>query len=349
MRGQMQQSHTIIANRLLETQSSINRQLHQVARTESANFTQQTNTLNEIRMLAENMPDNHTTAMNKLDELKSILALLPVRQGYLRSNTTLQASTPDVLRRILRAELKRVMIPVVEGYLDSYKSSHDVQLEGIRRSLDRIILDLGHYSQDEAVPDDSKGLEEPTTSADDFDFDIQDDNSISRESTTKDTELIGCGVDSGISTNSGVVGSWSRSWSCSWIFRWRIGVLKVRVSTSHSKPGFRQRTYPAYKTFKSSSTRYTHHVSIDFQPALSLLVTRGISITCETRQDQRGYYQMCPMISTFAIVPYEAKVFSLVRDRDIKGLQGLFEAGSAAPTDRDDRSWSLLHVSTFRL
>ena len=347
MQGQMQQSHTITANRLLEAESSINRQLHQAARTESINFREQTNTLNEIRMLAGNIPDNHTAAMNKLDEIKSTLALTSVGQGHLRSNTTLQASTPDVLIRILRAELKRVMIPVMEGYLDSYKSSHDVQLEGIRRSLDRIILDLGHHSQDEAVANDTKGSKEPTTSADDFD--TQDDNSISRESTTKDTELICCGVGSGISTNSGVVGSWSRSWSRSWIFRWRIGVLRVRVSTSYPKPRLRQRIYPAYKTFKSSSSRYTYHISIDFQPTRSLLVTRGITVACESRQDQRGYYQMCPMISTFAIVPRGAKVFSFVRDRDIKGLQGLFEAGSAAPTDRDDRSWSLLHVSTFRL
>ena len=68
---------------------------------------------------------------------------------------------------------------------------------------------------------------------------------------------------------------------------------------------------------------------------------------CESRQDQRGYYQICPMMTNFAIIPDSAEVFSLIMDHDITGLQGLFEERLAAPTDRDDFGLSLLHVSAF--
>lgn len=103
----MQQCHVTTTNRLLEKQSSIIRQ-DEVAQIESNNFTEQMNTLNGIRMLAEAIPVSHTTAVNKLDEFRSIPASMRVGEGHLRSGTTLQAPTTDVLRRVLRAELKRV-------------------------------------------------------------------------------------------------------------------------------------------------------------------------------------------------------------------------------------------------
>ena len=72
-------------------------------------------------------------------------------------------------------------------------------------------------------------------------------------------------------------------------------------------------------------------------------------MVCESKQDQRGYYQICPMISTFAIVSHDADAFICVMRGDISGLQYLFEAQLAAPTDRDLNSISLLHVSGFRM
>ncbi|KAF6227713.1 hypothetical protein HO173_012043 [Letharia columbiana] len=108
IRDDMQQCHVTTTKRLLEKQSSIIRQLDEVAQIESNNFTEQMNTLNGIRMLAEAIPVRHTTAVNELDELRSIPASMRVGEGHLRSGTTLQAPTTDVLRRVLRAELKRV-------------------------------------------------------------------------------------------------------------------------------------------------------------------------------------------------------------------------------------------------
>lgn len=74
----MQQCHVTTTNRLLEKQSSIIRQLDEVAQIESNNFTEQMNTLNGIRMLAEAIPVSHTTVVNKLDEFRSIPASMRV-------------------------------------------------------------------------------------------------------------------------------------------------------------------------------------------------------------------------------------------------------------------------------
>ena len=330
-----------------QTQSSINQRLDEVARVESDNFTAQTSTLNGIRMLAENIPENQTTIMNKLDQLASTLTSIRIGEGHRRSITTLQASSFDTFTRMLRAELKRIVQPTVEEFLDSYKSNHDVQLEGIRRNLDQIILDLGHSSQDADVPNHTRDFEDSVMSAEESD--TQDDDGASRESTTEDTNLVYNRVDVGTLSDSGAVGVGSQSWTRSWIFNWRIGVLIVTISASSSRSQHRRRDCQAFKIQKPSSTRYTYRVSLDFQPARSLCFRRGISMVCESQQDQRGYYQICPMLSTFATVPFESEVFVRVCERNIQGLQILFGAGLAAPTDRDPDSWSLLHVSAFRM
>ena len=330
-----------------QTQSSINQRLDEAARVESDSLKTQTSLFNEVRMLVENVPNNHTTTINKLDQLVSNLASIRMGEGPRRSITTLRASTPDAFRRILRAELQRVVKPTVEEYLDSYKSNDAVQLEGIQRNLDQIIQDLGRSSQDADVPNHTKSFEDSIDSAEEPD--THDNNGFPRESTTENTDLIYNRDDLGTLNDSGAVGVWSRSWSRSWVFNWRIGVLIVTVSASYSRPRFRRRDCQAFKIRKPSLTLYTYRVSLFFQPAPGLWVRRGISMVCESQQDQRGYYQICPMISTFAVVPKFSNVFLRVVARDIPGLQDLFEAGLAAPTDRDPNSYSLLHVSASRV
>ena len=222
-----------------------------------------------------------------------------------------------------------------------------MQLEGIRRNLDQIILDIGRSSQDQDVSNHIKGSQESITDTEKCD--TQDDDLLPRETTIGNMDLSCSGVSLEAQSNRGVVGSWSRSWSRSWIFRWRIGVLFVTVSAIQSRSRLQRRSYQAFKIMKPSSARHTYRVSLEFQPASSLWVRRGISMVCKSQQDQRGYYQICPMISTFAIISNDAEVFRCVVKADIPGLQYLFQARLAAPTDRNKDSMSLLHVSAFRM
>ena len=301
-------------DRLQQTHSSIYQRLDEVAGVNSDNLTVQTSTLNGIRTLAENIRHYHETTVNKLDQL--LLASIRMDEAYLRSTTTLEASTPDTLRRIIRAELQRVVKPMVEECLDSYKSNHEVQLEGIRRNLDQIILDLGRSSQDENASNHIKSSRESIADAEKCD--TQDDNLLTLESTIGNLDLACDGVGLGTQSGKAMAGTWSRSWSRSWVFRWRIGVLIVTVSAHQSRSRLRRRNCEAFKIMEPSSARYAYRVAIGFQPAPSLLVRRGINMVCESQQDQRGYYQICPTIATFAIISSDSKVFSCVIAGDIR-------------------------------
>ena len=255
------QSHITNTDRSFEKQSSISQQLDEAARSQSSSFTAQTNTLKAIRMLAEPILDNHNKTVTKLDELGSTLASMRMSEGYLHSTRTFQAPSTDVLRRLLRAELRRVVKPTLEGYLDSYKSSHDAQLEGIRKNLDQIVLDLGRSQQEEATMKHNESCQGSSKSIDEFD--MQDDGSLPLEFTNEDMDHVSGGIGPGALSYSPFADSWSRSWRRTWIFRWRIGVLVVTVSTSYLRPRFPRRECQAYKISKPSSARCSYRVVLD--------------------------------------------------------------------------------------
>lgn len=137
---------------------------------------------------------------------------------------------------------------------------------------------------------------------------------------------------------------WSQLWSQTWIFHWRIGVLIVNFRASQYQPSVRPESFGAFENSNVTLTRYLYVMSVDFRPASNFRIARGVSIRCSTKQDQRGSYQICPMISTFA---YESEVFICVARRDLAGLKYLFSTGQATPTDRTERMDSPLHVSPF--
>ena len=280
-----------------------------------------------------------------MNELKHLLSVMKGNEGHLRTNTFLQATLGDNMIRMVRAELRRVVIPSVEEYLDAYKSSHNTQLEGIRRDLDQIVSALGHLSVNELAAKKNKGNQESTTGLQNSEFqdDVFSHQSPPAENMNQSSQVF---KRANLSDDH-VVQSWSHSWRRTWIFRWRIGVLMVHITAFYCQSPVRQQGFQAFKHYRAPMTRYSYHVSIYFQPAPSLIIARGIFIRCKSQQDQRGFYEISPRLATFAIVPDDAEVFKCVENRDLAGLRILFETGLAAPTDRTDDSHSLLHVSEF--
>ena len=288
------------------------------------------------------MIDSHATIMNKLNHL---LTVMKGNEGHLQTNTLLQAALGDKILRMLRAELRRVVLPSVEEHLNAYKSSHNTQLEGIRRDLDQIVSALGHSSVVELAAKKNKGNQEPAAGLQDSDF---RDDDFSHQRPPNDNMIQLSQVFGRANLNDDhVVQPWSHSWRRTWIFRWRIGVLVVHITASYCQSPVRQQEFQAFKHCRAPMTRYSYHVSINFQPAPSHIIARGIFIRCKSQQDQRGFYEISPRLATFAIVPRDAEVFECVAIRDLAGLRVLFETGRAAPTDRTDDSCSLLHVSEF--
>ncbi len=328
---------------MVETKSSILRRLDEAAQIESDRFTEQANTLHDIRLLAEPMPDNHTKTMAKLEDL---IAAMQVNEGHLQSITTFQATSIDVMRRLVRAELTGVVMPKVEEYLDSYKSNHISQLKEIGRNLDQIVSELGRSSVGgHAINEeqDSQGFISELHASD-----LRDAATLPYyEASNKAMGLLSDDFELETSNNLRVARSWSRTWGQSWSFRWRIGVLRVEISAFQcNNTPFGRKECQAFSIPKFPPKRHAYSVSIDFHPTPGLLMQRGLSFKCNRRQDQRGFYQICPMLSTFAVVPGDSDVFQCVRDNDIRGLQKPFAAGLGAPSDRTEGSWSLLHVRT---
>ncbi|KAL8721444.1 MAG: hypothetical protein Q9225_001889 [Loekoesia sp. 1 TL-2023] len=142
--GDLRQIDAATSSQLEGAKYSITRQLNGIAQIGSDAFAAQRTTLDSIHTLVAPIHDNHATIMGRL--------------------TTLQANSVDAITRILRAELKRAVIPQVEEYLNPYISSHNTQLDGIRRTLDQIVWATGHSSVDELAAAENKSNQDSATS-----------------------------------------------------------------------------------------------------------------------------------------------------------------------------------------
>ncbi|KAL8793251.1 MAG: hypothetical protein Q9195_004187 [Heterodermia aff. obscurata] len=342
IRNDLRQNDVATSSQIQIATSSINQRLHDIARVESDAIAAQKTTLDSVHTLLEPITDNHATIMNKLNDL---LTVMKGNEGHLRTNTLLQATSKDDILRMVRAELRMVVIPSMEEYLNAYKSSHNTQLERIRRDLDQMVSALGHLSVVDLAAKKNKGNQESATGLQDSEF--RDDVFYHQRPPTENMNQLPQVFRRANLNDDHVVQAWSHSWRQTWIFRWRIGVLMVHITASYCQSPVRQQEFQAFKHCRAPMTRYSYHVSVYFQPAPNLLIARGIFIRCKSQQDQRGSYEISPRLATFAIVPYDAEVFKFVRNRDLAGLRVLFETGLAAPTDRTEDSLSLLHVSEF--
>ena len=257
----------------------------------------------------------------------------------LQSRTILTASTEDVLARLFRAELRRVIIPEVQQCFDKFKGSHDSQLEDIKKKIDEMANQLGSIvggnQQHDAEP--CQGSLPETTIA---------PTHMPQDSTGLATPLAPVtAVLGGSNSNyqNRPRGPHHQKWSCSWTFRWKIGWLRVTISTTVTK----RRESPDYRVGGFVSPQKSYQVTVQFIPAQSLIQLRGLELSVANRQDQRGYYQICPLLSTFAVVPDDAEVFRFVDENNIDGIQELFQRRLAAPSDRTIDGSTLLMVPSL--
>ncbi|KAG6989773.1 amidase [Physcia stellaris] len=249
---------------------SLSQQVDNLARIQYSNFVQHTTALGLIGTRLKPVSDGNALVMDKLDQMLRLLATKQVDERASKSHSTFQTASIELLTRIVRAELRRVVPPVVEEYLDPYKSNENAQLEGIRKGLDQIVSELGHLSAKEAA------------------YNHERDQ---------------------------------------------------KPGSGSSSPELRNDAFvPRHDSLLEGT---------DFRPSLSTILARGISVEYKSQQGHRGFYERCPMLTTFAIVPDNAEVFRCVNNGDIEALKTLFAAGLAAPTDRKGNMTSLLHDASL--
>ena len=222
-----------------------------------------------------------------------------------------------------------MIMATVQQCIEKYKASSDRQLDDIRKTIDEMVQQFSSGSSDDGISSSSSST--PSRSQ----------SHIHQDSV----DLINpCDLrDSIFGASKYQYQPKSRlykRWTCSWRFRWTIGTLCVTISTSITK----RSTSPDYTTSGFVPSQETCRVTVVFIPAISLYQFRGLQLSIENTRDQRGYYQICPFLSTFAVVPDDAEVMEYAYKNDIEGLQSLFQRGLAAPSDRDSDSRTPLMV-----
>ena len=269
----------------------------------------------------------HDTLNDKLDAVQFSLAEMKLRGNHVRSSTILTAPTEDVLARIFRAELRRVIMPTVQQCFDTYKSNSDGRLDEIKRSIDEMTQQLGSKATADA--------RDYCSTISQISPEIVDGSAQTDQDLTSVTTA-GSRTEHRNEANVRSVKYRRRSW----VFRWAIGKLWVTLSTSVAK----RTTSPVYREGKTLVSQEAYRVTIEFQPAQSLILMRGLSMSVASTPDQRGYSQICPLLSTFAVVPFYAEVMDFAESNNVEGLQDLFARRLAAPSDRDERGRTPLMV-----
>ena len=249
----------------------------------------------------------------------------------LQSSTILTAPTEDLLARLFRAEIHQC--------LNTFMGSHNSHLEDIEKKIDEMANQLGSIAggnQQYGVWPCQGSLPSTTIAL----THIHQDSIHLAPPLAPVTAVLG---GSNSDYQSRPRGLHHQKWSCSWTFHWRIGKLRVIISTTVTK----RRESPDYRVGGFVSPQKSYKVTVQFIPAQSLIQLRGVELSVANRQDQRGYYQICPLLSTFAVVPSDAEVFRLVKDNNIEGIQNLFQKRLAAPSDRNESGETLLMVPSL--
>lgn len=264
---------------------------------------------------------------------------IQLRGNYVQSNTVVTAPTEDLVARVFRAEVRRVVIPAIQQCFDTFKASPNHQLDEIRQEIEEMTQQLvSRFNGNEpsSKPNNVNPSHSSSPATDEAPSHIHQD-SADLVNPCDDLEMTVSGVPN---CRNQPKGQHFQKRSCSWTFCWRIGKLRVTISTTVTK----RKISPDYRSSGCTSPKKACCVKIEFIPALTLVLRRGLHLSVENTRDQRGYYQICPFLSTFAIVPYDAEVWRFISENNVEGIQILFQKGFAAPNDRDEQGRTLLMV-----
>ncbi|KAL8710557.1 MAG: hypothetical protein Q9225_007268, partial [Loekoesia sp. 1 TL-2023] len=250
--------------------------------------------------------DNFDATRAKFDALEVLLSQMQVGGDYVRSSTVVAAPTEDVLARVFRAELLRVVIPTIKQCFDTFKSNSDSQLDEILRKINGMAQQLGSKSGCH-MQDNKNPFPDPLME-------------VSSALTHSDRDLTDSAASGNLDLTAFVVpkgqnkfrGRYVKQWRRSWIFRWTIGTLWVTVSTTTAT----RKISPEFRIGEILSPQKAYRVTIDFQATQSLIHSRGLTLSIA--------------------MPEDADIMEFASENDVEGIRDLFERGLAAPSDRDE-------------
>ena len=292
----------------------------------------QTSLSTAVGEISSRIFDSQVETRAQLKQMHSLLSDIRLDRERTHIDGSLKAITKSALIPIVRAELRRIVLPAL-----SHKSHLDLQMDRTSHAIDGMVQSLGHTLNDEPTSDGHAWMQKPApiVSKPCWQDEVCADSRLDKHDISLSEKIRRRKDHQGDQPTP-----WNRTWT--YTRRWSIGFLCVRISTSRVR---RQdgATSQAFERSKSAWLEELYQLSISFQPADRIL-SRGIRLALGSRFDQNGYCLRCPEISAFAIIPDDSEVFRLALCGDIQGLKRLFVENLASPTDRDGKGMTVIHV-----
>lgn len=294
-------------------------------------------------------------------------ARIPNRQGYMNGDIDQLASkfkqlraaettrnifaeTPEVLARIVRAELQSILMPTIEECLSQYDHRYEGAIRKLQEAITSFSLDLlrrgdpflAVYSPlAEDIPCLSRNNRVPISGFPPFrnqetnipGHQTWDDSAFGYTSSSDDPSSSGQDLEFRQQPSQPIRRKTVILQKRNWVFVWTIGIIDICVKTLAS--------------FHAKPTN-SHHfeLSVNFYPSIPMVLRRGFSFMFTTGVDQRGYSQLCPSIAVYRIFDIldvcKAVNYS---PEPIRKIRYLLENKLIRLTDRNKFGATYLHVS----
>jgi hypothetical protein len=264
-----------------------------------------------------------------------------ISHNSVTSNTSFQCSQ-QLLGGIMRYELRKMMMPILEENFAKSESRNEALLREMKNIIERSASDLSRNfmsidndnqmgtETSSQLPGAVPNNQPPDLSSFNEALHRQQVADVLQDLTKPATNQERYRQEAS-STNTKSRRIWSHWSSASWIGTVRI---EVRSTTRVGKA--------------NSTQQRTFELSIFFWPSRYIPWRRSISLFYTNRANECGYFQICPMIATFPIVARTAPSWQCVRVGNLNGLHSLFVNGLASPKDQDDKGTTLLHVRSVQ-
>ena len=338
----LRQSHVNSTEQVLDALKPISRRLDIIAQNETSASMGRTSMSTAVEALRESNLELRNSLGSRIDGLVSSVSRATLPGDSIPSDILFGPAAGDVLARIFRTQLKEIVIPIVEDSLNSYKSASEAQIIAIRESIDSMANEFHQSMQGVCGQDKDPTFHDPGPEI----AELGTNNRDHLQGSTAGSFDICQYPETFRENNSSTLDSEKRLWIRHWGFRWRVGILQVTVSAFKIDRHY-QTVSNAYQ-IKTTEPRMAYRVLITFIPTQSCLTLRGISISSRSQRDQRGYLELCPMLSSFAVIPGDSDVFVMSIKGDVDGLRHLFLNRAGSPTDRNERGWTPLHVGALK-
>ena len=328
----VQREQLEVAEDFRDGQTSMGMQLEGITQGLQNSITEGSYTRSAIDVVAKNLDLNS----QKLDNAISSLNQLRLAEGHMDTKGTSQAHYTELLSRIVRAELRDLIIPRIEQEFRTYNSNTDRKLEQARQSIDILSTEVGKTL--------NTAQEKPRSAIQERDVgqsantqmpskeELEDESSVLKE---KFEAAPVCRTKKRVDIQR----------YC-WRFTLPIGHIWITIMiSSKAKSEKGRQAAEAYKTHTHFFSR-RYQCSITFVPIQKLLKLKGLEMRYKVKQDHLStYLELCPAITFFNVISPDANVFYYIREDDVDGLQKDFSRRQASPNDRNPNGVTLLHVS----